>query len=166
VRERSLPWRAAEIEIAREFRAALLDIVLRRAEELAQLALELGCANEELEASYTVSHDLRAPLRHIAGFADLLAQTEADALSTRGRHFVERIAASARFGGKLVDDLLAFSHMGRAALHKQAVDLNRLVKELIADQQREHPRAQSTGASPRSARSRPIPCCCTSCCAI
>ncbi|WP_321866032.1 ATP-binding protein [Paraburkholderia tropica] len=140
VRERSLPWRAAEIEIAREFRAALLDIVLRRAEELAQLALELGRANEELEGfSYTVSHDLRAPLRHIAGFADLLAQTEADALSTRGRHFVERIAASARFGGKLVDDLLAFSHMGRAALHKQAVDLNRLVKELIADQQREHP---------------------------
>ncbi|WP_321781665.1 ATP-binding protein [Paraburkholderia sp. J94] len=140
VRERALPWRAAEVDIAREFRAALLDIVLRRAEELAQLALELGRANEELEGfSYTVSHDLRAPLRHIAGFADLLAHTEADALSTRGKHFVERIAASARFGGKLVDDLLAFSHMGRAALHKQAVDLNRLVKELIADQQREHP---------------------------
>ncbi|WP_321843608.1 ATP-binding protein [Paraburkholderia bannensis] len=140
VRERSLPWHAAEQEIALEFRAALLDIVLRRAEELAQLALELGRANEELEGfSYTVSHDLRAPLRHIAGFADLLARNESDNLSTRGQHFVERIADSARFGGKLVDDLLAFSQMGRAALHKQRVDMNRLVGELVADQQRDHP---------------------------
>ncbi|QGZ66789.1 ATP-binding protein [Paraburkholderia acidisoli] len=140
VRERSLPWRPAELEIAMEFRAALLDIVLRRAEEVAQLALELGRANEELEGfSYTVSHDLRAPLRHIAGFADLLAQTDAANLSTRGRHFVERIASSARFGGKLVDDLLAFSQMGRAALHKQRVDLGRLVNELVADQQRDAP---------------------------
>ncbi|WP_322044517.1 ATP-binding protein [Paraburkholderia sp. J67] len=139
VRERSLPWHAAEQEIALEFRAALLDIVLRRAEELAQLALELGRANEELEGfSYTVSHDLRAPLRHIAGFADLLAQGESANLSTRGQHFIERIADSARFGGKLVDDLLAFSQMGRAALHKQRVDLNRLVKELVTDHQRDH----------------------------
>ncbi|MBN3858836.1 GAF domain-containing protein [Paraburkholderia sp. Ac-20340] len=140
VRERSLPWHAAEQEIALEFRAALLDIVLRRAEELAQLALELGRANQELEGfSYTVSHDLRAPLRHIVGFADLLAQNEGERLSARGKHFIERIADSARFGGKLVDDLLAFSQMGRAALHKQRVDLNRLVKELVADQQRDHP---------------------------
>ncbi|WP_321817218.1 MULTISPECIES: ATP-binding protein [unclassified Paraburkholderia] len=140
VRERSLPWHVAEQEIALEFRAALLDIVLRRAEELAQLALELGRANQELEGfSYTVSHDLRAPLRHIVGFADLLAQNEGERISARGKHFIERIADSARFGGKLVDDLLAFSQMGRAALHKQRVDLNRLVKELVADQQRDHP---------------------------
>lgn len=140
VRARSLPWHPAEHEIALEFRAALLDIVLRRAEELAQLALELGRVNEELEGfSYTVSHDLRAPLRHIAGFADLLAEGDGESLSPRGKHFVERIADSARFGGKLVDDLLAFSQMGRATLHKQRVDMNRLVGELVADQRRDHP---------------------------
>ncbi|HVE06664.1 MAG TPA: ATP-binding protein [Paraburkholderia sp.] len=140
VRGRSLPWHAAELEIAMELRTALLGIVLRRAEQLAQLALELSRANEELEGfSYTVSHDLRAPLRHIAGFADLLRDMEADKLSERGRHFVERIIGSARFGGRLVDDLLAFSQMGRAALRIQPVDLATLVSELVAEQQRDHP---------------------------
>ncbi|MEI6002178.1 GAF domain-containing protein [Paraburkholderia bengalensis] len=137
VRGRSSPWRQAELEIAVEFRTALLGIVLRRAEELAQLAMELGRANEELEGfSYTVSHDLRAPLRHIVGFADLLREMESAKLSERGQHFVERIIGAARFGGKLVDDLLAFSQMGRAALRPQSVDLHALAQALVADEQR------------------------------
>ncbi|WP_144163132.1 ATP-binding protein [Paraburkholderia sp. BCC1885] len=134
VHGRSQPWRPAELEIAAEFRTAMLGIVLRRAEELAQLAMEVGRANKELEGfSYTVSHDLRAPLRHIVGFADLLSEMESSRLSERGKHFVERIATSARFGGELVDDLLAFSQMGRAALRPQSVDLRALVDSLIAD---------------------------------
>jgi light-regulated signal transduction histidine kinase (bacteriophytochrome) len=140
---RSLPWRPAELEIALEFRAALLGIVLRRAEELAQLALELGRANKELEGfSYTVSHDLRAPLRHIVGFGELLRETEGERLSERGKHFVERMIAAGRFGGKLVDDLLAFSQMGRAALHPQRVDVRAMVDALIADETKDNaPRA-------------------------
>ncbi|MDE1179762.1 ATP-binding protein [Paraburkholderia sp.] len=153
VRDRSLPWRPAELEIAVEFRTALLGIVLGRAEELAQLALELGRANKELEGfSYTVSHDLRAPLRHIVGFADLLAEMEGPRLSDRGKHFVSRIAASARFGGKLVDDLLAFSQMGRAALRPQSVDLRAMVDTLIADEVRDAPGREidwQIGALPR-----------------
>ncbi|NYI00560.1 ATP-binding protein [Cupriavidus plantarum] len=138
VRNRSAPWRQAEIEIAGEFRGALLNLVLRRAEELAQLALELGRVNRELEGfSYTVSHDLRAPLRHIVGYADLLREMEQARLSDRGRHFVERIIAQARFGGKLVDDLLSFSQMGRAALRAQPLDLDELVSRVIADETRD-----------------------------
>ncbi|KAI3590867.1 Phytochrome, two-component sensor histidine kinase [Cupriavidus sp. U2] len=138
VRGRSEPWRAAELEIASEFRGALLGIVLRRAEELAHLALELGRVNRELEGfSYSVSHDLRAPLRHIVGFADLLREMDQDRLSERGRHFVERIIAQARFGGKLVDDLLAFSQMGRAALRPQRVDLRALAERLLAEETKE-----------------------------
>ncbi|WP_144108359.1 ATP-binding protein [Paraburkholderia sp. BCC1886] len=140
VRDRSLEWQPPELEIALEFRTALLGIVLRRAEELAQLALELGRANKELEGfSYTVSHDLRAPLRHIIGFADLLREIEQGRLSERGNHFVERIISSARFGGKLVDDLLAFSQMGRAALRPQIINLNALVDALIADETKDAP---------------------------
>lgn len=138
VRQRSAPWRPAEVEIASDFRGALLNLVLRRAEELAQLALELGRVNRELEGfSYTVSHDLRAPLRHIVGYADLLREMELSRLSDRGKHFVERIIAQARFGGKLVDDLLSFSQMGRAALRVQAIDLDDLVARVVADETRE-----------------------------
>ncbi|RZT30779.1 ATP-binding protein [Cupriavidus agavae] len=138
VRGRSQPWRQAEIEVGTEFRTALLGIVLRRAEELAQLALELGRVNRELEGfSYTVSHDLRAPLRHIVGFADLLREMDYGRLSDRGKHFIERIIAQARFGGKLVDDLLAFSQMGRAALRPQQVDMRRLAERLVDEESRE-----------------------------
>jgi len=134
VRGFSPPWRPAEREIALDFRAALLGIVLRRAEVLAELALELGRANQELEGfSYTVSHDLRAPLRHIVGFADLLQEMEMANLSERGRHFVDRIVNSARVGGKLVDDLLSFSRMGRSALRPQRVDLDAMLATLMAD---------------------------------
>ncbi|MBI0331394.1 ATP-binding protein [Burkholderia plantarii] len=149
VRGYSPPWRPAEREIALEFRAALLGIVLRRAEELAELALELGRANQELEGfSYTVSHDLRAPLRHIVGYADLLREMEASKLSERGRHFVDRIVNSARVGGKLVDDLLAFSRMGRSALRPQKIDMRAMVDALIADETRDA--TQDGTAAPRA----------------
>ncbi|WP_404993907.1 ATP-binding protein [Cupriavidus pauculus] len=138
VRGRSTAWRPAELEIAAEFRGALLGIVLRRAEELAQLALELGRANRELEGfSYSISHDLRAPLRHIVGFADLLREMDHTRLSERGRHFVERIIAQARFGGKLVDDLLAFSQMGRAALRPQRIDMRALAERLMSEESKD-----------------------------
>ncbi|KNH08175.1 Phytochrome, two-component sensor histidine kinase [Candidatus Burkholderia brachyanthoides] len=132
VHNRSLPWRPAEREIALEFRAAVLGIVLRRAEEIAQLTTELGRANHELEGfSYTVSHDLRAPLRHIVSFADLLRQIDGDQLSERGRGYLERIVTSARFGGRLVDDLLSFAQLGRAALRPHRVDMHALVRNVI-----------------------------------
>ncbi|ACR32191.1 ATP-binding protein [Burkholderia glumae] len=152
VRGYSPPWRQAEREIALEFRAALLGIVLRRAEELADLALELGRANQELEGfSYTVSHDLRAPLRHIVGYADLLREMEMANLSERGRHYVERIVNSARLGGKLVDDLLAFSRMGRSALRPQKIDMRALADALIADETRDalQGAARGSAAAPR-----------------
>ena len=142
-RGRSRPWRPAELEIAAEFRTAMLGIVLRRAEELAQLAMQLGRANQELEGfSYTVSHDLRAPLRHIVGFADLLNQMEDKRLSERGKHFVERIMSSARFGGRLVDDLLAFSQMGRSALRPQTLELRPIV-DAIVDEERKDENSQT-----------------------
>ncbi|WP_082508234.1 ATP-binding protein [Burkholderia sp. Leaf177] len=134
VRNRSLHWRPVELEIAAEFRASMLNIVLRRAEELAELANELTRANKELEAfSYSVSHDLRAPLRHIAGYGDLLRETDGDTLSERSKRFLNNMLDSARLAGVLVDDLLTFSQMGRAALRPVQVDLNQLVQSVIQE---------------------------------
>lgn len=143
IAQTSRPWRSSEVETAAEFRYAVLNIVLRRAEEAAELTSELRRANHELEAfSYSVSHDLRAPLRHIAGYAELLDEMEGQHVSERGRHFLQTISESSRFAGKLVDDLLTFSQMGRGALHLTDVDLAQLVRgvvrDLTVDQGRRH----------------------------
>jgi light-regulated signal transduction histidine kinase (bacteriophytochrome) len=128
----SMPWHAGEIELTVEFRSALLGIALERAEQMAELAEELGRANKELEAfSYSVSHDLRAPLRHIVGFSDLLLESAGNEDMERRRRFLKNIKESARLAGKLVDDLLSFSQMGRAALHPTTVDMAQLVSACI-----------------------------------
>ncbi|SDV51593.1 ATP-binding protein [Chitinasiproducens palmae] len=132
VRGRSVRWRSSEIGMAAEFRHAALGIVLKRAEEMASLAAELGRANKELEAfSYSVSHDLRAPLRHIVGYGDLLAEYESEYLSDRGKRFLKNIVDSARLAGTLVDDLLTFSQMGRAALRPARLEMDELVRTVI-----------------------------------
>ncbi|RNF29610.1 ATPase [Massilia aurea] len=128
----SLPWHAAEIELTTEFRSALLGIALERAEQMAELAEELGRANKELEAfSYSVSHDLRAPLRHIAGFSDLLIESAGSEDVAMRQRFLKNIKESARLAGKLVDDLLSFSQMGRAALRPTNIDMTDLVSGCI-----------------------------------
>lgn len=134
----SKPWRQSEIDAALEFRTAILGVVLERAEAMAELADELGRANKELESfSYSVSHDLRSPMRHIVGFTDLLLEMEAGRLSEKGTRFLRNIKESARFAGKLVDDLLSFSQMGRSALRTSEVDLNALVENSVSKLQSE-----------------------------
>lgn len=130
VRGRAKPWTPAEIESAQELKQAILSFVLRRAEELAELSEELQRSNEELESfAYSVSHDLRAPFRHIVGFAELLGEREGG-LDAKSRHYLNNIADAARTAGRLVDDLLNFSQMGRSAMHKKPVDMGRLVLDV------------------------------------
>jgi len=93
---------------------------------------QLEAANKELEAfSYSVSHDLRAPLRHIDGYVDLLVRKFADSLPEKGQHYLSTIAGSAREMGMLIDDLLEFSRTGRKELHRSDVDMNLLIKEVL-----------------------------------
>jgi two-component system, chemotaxis family, sensor kinase Cph1 len=136
VRGFSRPWDELDTEGVIELRAAVLGIVLRKAEEMAALAEELEKSNKELEAfSYSVSHDLRAPLRHIAGYAELLGDIEGSKLSDRGVRFLENIGESARFAGTLVDNLLSFSQMGRSAMRYSQVDLNAMVEAIRREMQ-------------------------------
>jgi two-component system, chemotaxis family, sensor kinase Cph1 len=129
VRGRATAWESAVVETARAFRNAILNVVLRQAEERAELAGELQRSNRELEAfSYSVSHDLRAPFRHIVGYAELLQERE-DKLDETSARYVRSIRDSAISAARLVDDLLQFSKVGRATLSTSRVDMNKLVAE-------------------------------------
>ena len=134
VQLKSAPWRPSEVEGAKDLRKAILEIVLRRAEERAQLSAELERSNKELEAfSYSVSHDLRAPFRHIVGYAELLREEENSQLSEEGRRYLATIVDSAQFAGTLVDNLLAFSRMGRTSIHPVPINLETMTREVIRE---------------------------------
>ena len=134
VQLQSRAWSPTDLEAAVELRNAIVGIVLRRAEERAQLSAELERSNKELEAfSYSVSHDLRAPFRHIVGYSEMLREDEGQRLTDEGRRYVATIIESAQYAGTLVDNLLAFSRMGRTTIHPVPIDMNSLVREVIRD---------------------------------
>jgi signal transduction histidine kinase len=102
--------------------------------ELNRRIHETETANKELEAfSYSVSHDLRAPLRHITGFVELLNKRDLANLDEKSRHYLEVISTASRQMGVLIDDLLSFSRMGRAGMLKTSVDFALLVQEVVAE---------------------------------
>jgi len=97
---------------------------------------QLQAANKELESfSYSISHDLRAPLRHIDGFAGLLAKHAGGTLDEKGNRYLATISASAKRLGQLIDELLVFSRMGRTELRHTPLNSRAMVDEVIRELQ-------------------------------
>jgi signal transduction histidine kinase len=118
----------AERETAHPWSVQVEAEMLSHSRELGTANQQLRALNEELEAfSYSVSHDLRAPLRHIAGFSEMLANHAAATLDEKGRRYLKTIGDSAGRMGTLIDDLLMFSRMGRSEMRRQSASLSEIV---------------------------------------
>ncbi len=103
-----------------------------------QRTAQLESANKELESfSYSVSHDLRAPLRAVDGFSQALVEDYGPQLPEEGRHYLQTIRESAQRMGTLIDDLLTFSRLSRSPLNKYEVNMRKLVSDVLEDMERE-----------------------------
>jgi signal transduction histidine kinase len=129
--------RMREELLQRDYEASEARAAHELAETRAHLAAELERKNRELEAfSYSVSHDLRAPLRSIDGFSQALVEDYGGQLDDRARDYLKRIRANAQRMGALIDDLLTLSRVTRAELHLGPVDLAVLANEVVAELRR------------------------------
>jgi signal transduction histidine kinase len=132
--EDSLRQARDNLQVELEQRRHREDEIRKLNQELGRRAAELEATNKELESfAYSVSHDLRAPLRHMAGYSELLQRQASSLLDEKSQRFIRTILDSAKRMGNLIDDLLAFSRIGRAETRKTEVDLEQLVKEVVAE---------------------------------
>ena len=123
-------------------RQQIKDLNIHLEERVRQRTEELARANTELEAfSYSISHDLRAPLRALDGFAHLLHEEEANHLSPDGRHMLERIWINAGKMGVLIDDILQFSRVGRYELQRADTNMTELARSVAGELLPEYPQA-------------------------
>ena len=122
------------LQVEVEQRKQREDEVRKLNEELAKRAVQLEASNKELESfAYSVSHDLRAPLRHVVGYSELLQKHALSLLDEKGQRFIRTIVDAAKRMGTLIDDLLAFSRIGRAEAKKTYVNLEQLAKEVVGE---------------------------------
>jgi K+-sensing histidine kinase KdpD len=122
------------LQVEVEQRKRREDEIRKLNNELAKRARDLETSNNELESfAYSVSHDLRAPLRHVVGYSELLQRQASSLLDEKSRRYTQTILESSKRMGNLIDDLLAFSRIGRAETKNGLVDLDRLVKEVVAE---------------------------------
>jgi light-regulated signal transduction histidine kinase (bacteriophytochrome) len=126
------------LQVEVEQRKQQEDEIRKLNQKLANRAAELESSNKELESfAYSVSHDLRAPLRHVVGFSELLQKQAASLLDDKSQRYIKTILDSAKKMGKLIDDLLSFSRIGRAETKRSLVNLEQLVKDVVSEIEQE-----------------------------
>ncbi|MEA5504367.1 ATP-binding protein [Halotia wernerae UHCC 0503] len=128
VQLKSLPWKSCEVDAAMELRSAIIGVVLRKADELAQLNIELERSNHELDAfAYIASHDLKEPLRGIHNYSNFLIEDYSQTINNEGKEKLRTLIRLTQRMEDLIDSLLYFSRLGRVDLSMQHTDLNSVV---------------------------------------
>ena len=138
----TVKWVGSNTDVTERKRAEekILKLNAELEHRVMQRTSQLEVVNRELEAfSYSVSHDLRAPLRHVSGYVELLGKQYQTELPEKGRHYLDEIIDSVRQMGLLIDDLLKFSRSGRAEIHESTVDMNRIVEEVSVRLRQDNP---------------------------
>lgn len=124
---------------------SLIDELERHIGKLSKANKDLEYANKELDSfSYSVSHDLRAPLRAISGYSQMLVEDSLDKLDDEGRQVVDIIVRNTKRMSALIDDLLAFSRLGKQSLSKSRLDMNVIVRNVMQDLLDERTAARTT----------------------
>ena len=134
VEGRSLAWQPHEIAAVEQLRTAMIEVVIRKAEELARVNSTLSRSNADLDAfAYVASHDLKEPLRGIHNYAHFLLEDYAEQLDATGKDYVNTMLRLTQRMNTLIESLLQFSQIGRVNLAMKTVDLNAAVSEIVDD---------------------------------
>lgn len=139
------PFRKLRVEVGERIRAeeALQQLNQSLEQRVAQRTLQLELANKELEAfSYSVSHDLRAPLRAIDGFSQILSKDYDAQLDAKGKDYLERVRRASRRMGELIDDILHLSQISRRQVARKAVDVTQLAESVAESLRQAEPGRQ------------------------
>ncbi|MDM9382483.1 ATP-binding protein [Chlorogloeopsis sp. ULAP01] len=144
VRLTSLPWRYVEIKAALELRKAIVNIVLRQADELAQLAHDLELSNSELKKfAYVASHDLQEPLNQVANYVQLLEMRYNDYLDEDAKEFITFAVEGVSLMQTLIDDVLAYSKVDMQAIEFELTEVDTALERALANLRK---RISETGA--------------------
>lgn len=132
VQRKSTPWLDVEVKAARDLRAALLELVLRRAEELGRLYADLERSHSELDSfAYVASHDLKEPLRGIHNYAEMLREDYAEKLDAEAKSRLLALSRLSQRMDELLDSLLEYSRLGRVQFERADVDTRQTVQEAL-----------------------------------
>ncbi|MBD2345302.1 ATP-binding protein [Anabaena subtropica] len=154
---KSHPWKPYEVNAALELRSAIIGVVLRKADELAQLNIELERSNQELDAfAYIASHDLKEPLRGIHNYSNFLMEDYGEIIDTSGKEKLFTLIRLTQRMEDLIDSLLHFSRLGRVDLSMQDTDLNEIVHRIL---DMLSGRIEETGVEIRIAQPLPVVYC-------
>ena len=141
----SEPWEKQDEDAALFLRNDIKEIILQRFSELKKLHAELSMSYKELESfSYTVSHDLRAPLRAIEGFSQILLEDYTDKLDSYGIYVVQTIISSIEKMKEFVDNILKLSKLAKVRMNENNIDTEAMIEQIVQDLKNGHPNYQKT----------------------